>query len=309
MELDPPYTVSPFISSPEQQLGLGVAAGAIGGGAAPDLVAVSAAILHVYVDGSADMDIVHVDSGPGDPCPLALPSSLSGRDRAKRAVVVGPLLGSGVQIAVGTPTSTGAGAVSIFNVDVATQTVSCAMALRAPQGPISESLFGRALAIADFDNDGVADLLVGSPPAAVHLFRGPLTAAATPAKTIANPNAVGDTPGDFGMALAAFDLDGTPGAEALVGDPSAIVKNSIGAGNVHVYTGPTLGTEIPPALAEHDPKSGDGYGISIAGLRFCPPALDGGGGAPGACVTLPMVGAGSKVFTYFTVGKTDPRAK
>ena len=216
--LDPPYTPTEFITAPEMQLGAGVAAGDLGGGAAADLVAVSDTALHVYVDGSASADLSHADGGPGDPCPLAPPSALLGSDWTNRAVVVGRLLGSGVQIAVGTPNTTGAGTVSIFTVDVATQTFTCAQTLKPPAGAPANPLFGRALATGDFDHDGQLDLLVGSPPSAVYLYRGPITAA--PTKTLANPNPLGDGIGDFGKALAAFDLDGKPGDEALIGDPA-----------------------------------------------------------------------------------------
>jgi hypothetical protein len=304
--LDPPYTVSSFITGPEPELGIGVAAGDIGGGAAADYVALSSTSLHVYVDGAATSDLVRSDEGAADPCPVALPTALAGPDKINRAVVVGSLLGAGVQVAVSTPGVNGPGTVSIFTVDVATSTFTCAMALRPPSGAHADPLFGRALAIGDFDHDNQPDLLVGSPPSAVYLFRGPVTAA--PTRTIANPNPLGDVASQFGRALAAFDLDGLPGDEALIGDAAATVDGKLSAGNVHIYTGPTLATELRmPALAAHDPTSGDGYGTTVAGLPFCLPAGTDGGAA--GCQMLPMIGSGPKVFTYFTLGPTDPRTK
>jgi hypothetical protein len=301
LALDPPYAPTAFITGGEPQLGIGIAAGNLGGGPAADLVALSPTALHVYVDGSAGADLSQVDAGPGDPCPIQLSSALLASDRTNRAVVLGQLLDSGVQIAIGTPSATGAGTVSIFTVDVASpaQAFTCARTLKPPSGEPADPLFGRALATGDFDHDGHLDLLVGSPPSAVYMYRGPITT--TPTKVIVNPNPIGDGVGSFGKALAAFELDGKPGDEALVGDASAVEDGNAGAGNVHVYSGPMLEREIAPALAPHDPKAGDGYGSSVHGLRFC--------ATPGVCTTLPLIGSGPKVFSYFTVGAADPRVK
>ena len=49
----------------------------------------------------------------------------------------------------------------------------------------------------------------------------------------------------------------------FVGDPDAAVGGTTNAGNVTVYTGPTMTmlaskTTVPNPLAEHDPGSGHG---------------------------------------------------
>ncbi len=66
--------------------------------------------------------------------------------------------------------------------------------------------------------------------------RGPIAPGAAPTATIAAP--LGSA--SFGAALAAVNVDGVPGDEALVGDPGATINGLTGAGNVSIYTGPTL---------------------------------------------------------------------
>ena len=97
-----------------------------------------------------------------------------------------------------------------------------------------------------------------------------------------------------------------PGDEALIGDPGATLDGTTGAGNVAVYTGPSLSKPTPtPArvLADHEGSAGEAYGSAVGALPFC---------ASAPCVApplLPLVGAPAKAFVYFTVGPTDPRAK
>jgi hypothetical protein len=129
----------------------------------------------------------------------------------------------------------------------------------------------------------------------------------------------------FGAAVAAFDVDGVPGDEVLVGNADATVGGATTAGQVSIYTGPTL-TPLPAAfpnpLAEHDPGAGHGYGSAVAGMTFCPgivpsaspdggvdAAAPAGDGGAAACTTLPLVGSLSKVFAYFTLKTPDPRVK
>ena len=56
-----------FAEVADPGFGAGVAAGNIGGGAAPEIVVLSSNALHVFVDELPDDDTVNVD-GRGDPC-------------------------------------------------------------------------------------------------------------------------------------------------------------------------------------------------------------------------------------------------
>lgn len=288
--------VSQFVLSiSEPQLGVGVAAGSLGGAAASDLVAVSGSAVHVYLDGSASSELVASDSAA---CPLALSTSLPAVERINRAVAIAALTGAGAQIVVGTPALSGGGSVSFFTVDATAGTVTCAQRLTA-----AESQFGQAVAVGDFDGDGVADLLVGAPPNHAYLFKGPIAAGATPTATLTDAS----TGGAFGAAVVALNLDGKPGDEALVADPEATVSGQARAGNVLIFSGPALGTKGTIVLAAHDPSGGEAYGSALGALPFCTTMP-----CPATPPRLPLVGAAAQVFTYFDLGlgsTTDPRTK
>ena len=286
------FTPSSSLTANDSLLGAGVAAGNLTGGAAPDLVAASNSLLHVFVDGSTS----DIAPGAGDltSCPITLSEQVPNQDKSNRALVVGNLLASGPAIALGTPGAAAPGSVSFFT--ATTSAVTCAGVLTAPA--TTDSGFGQTLAIGDFDGDGVADLLVGAPPSRVYLYKGPVTPGAAPTATISAP--LGSA--SFGAALAAGNVDGKPGDEALVGDPGATLDAQTGAGTVTIYTGPKLATMATPVLADHDASSGEAYGSAVDVLPFC---------ASVPCVAppqLPLVGAPAKAFVYFTVGLTDPRA-
>ena len=112
MELDKPkddvlYPATSFAKVADPDFGVGVGAGNIGGGAAPEIVVLSSSTLHVYVDGLATNHLA--STGAADPCPIDFSSSLPDRDWVNRPVIVAPLLANGTQIAVGAPTMSGAG--------------------------------------------------------------------------------------------------------------------------------------------------------------------------------------------------------
>jgi hypothetical protein len=205
--------------------------------------------------------------------------------------------------------------VSIFDVDLTTGVFTCSATLTA-----TEARFGRSMALVDIDGDGTPDhLLVGAPPAHAYLYTLPLSAGQAPA-AMAGATAAGD----FGAAVAAFNIDKTPGDEMFVGDPDAAVGGTMTAGQVTIYTGPTMTmlpskTAFPNPLAEHEPGSGHGYGSGIAGMTFCPASAlsaavadagaSAGDGGVEACRPLPIIGALSHVFAYFTLNPPDPRVK
>ena len=122
MELDKPVpggapypTMTLRATVSEPQFGVGVGAGNIGGGAAPELVVLSEDTLHIYVDGQATSELARKWAGDADPCPLWFSPDIPDPNRA---VIVDSLLGTGTQIAVGTPVMSGTGHVTVFAVNV-----------------------------------------------------------------------------------------------------------------------------------------------------------------------------------------------
>jgi FG-GAP repeat len=278
------------------RFGLGVAAGALAGGDAPDFVVVSGDSLTVYVDGDPQMP-VPMAAPPAD-CTLMFSSGFLARDRLRRAVLVASLTGdpASAQIVVGSPQFDGKGTVSVFTV-AADGTATCAFTY---QG--ADPRFGHALATGDFDGDGALDLLVGSPPLHAFWIQGPLT----PASPIL-PVKLSSGSSELGSAVAALDVDGKPGDEALVGNPDATVSGGMLAGEVHVVTGAALDQELQ-VVRRLQPAGGDALGIQLAALPFC---KSGCGTSSAVVQSLALVGSNTRAFTYYDLGlgAPDPRAK
>ncbi|HVU52818.1 MAG TPA: VCBS repeat-containing protein [Polyangia bacterium] len=280
----------------DDRFGLGVAAGALAGGEAPDFVVVSGDALSVYVDG-ATPGVAMATPPPAD-CTIMFSPGFSPRDRLRRAVVVASLTGDPAtqQIVVGSPQLDGQGAVSVFTV-AGDGTATCAFTYHG-----ADPRFGHALATGDFDGDGTLDLLVGSPPAHAFWIRGPLT----PTSPIL-PVTLSAGGSELGSAVAAVNVDGKPGDEALVGNPDATVAGGALAGEVHVVTGAALTQELA-VVRRLQPSAGDVLGIALAALPFC----TSGCGTPAAAVQdLVLVGSNARAFTYYDLhlGAADPRAR
>jgi len=328
LDLDPPYAGAILLAVNEPQFGAGVAAGALGGGAADDLVALSSTTLHVFVDGATTAaSAYYTDTGTATQCPILLSDALPTRHRLNRAVRIANVQsGASNQIIVGTPSPLVGGAVSIFNVDTTARLATCALTLTAPGG---EQRFGEAVAVGDFDGDNVPDLLVGAPPSHAYYFRGPV-GTATPTETITSATGIA-----FGAAIAAVHVAGEKGDRAYIADPDATVGGQTTAGNVSVYIGFSASATPPPkmvmptpavsTLSDRSPSGSEAFGSTVAALPFCTTKtlpLDGGvdagpvdagprpdGGATAACTTVavPLVGSATSVFAYFTLGSFDPR--
>ncbi|HEY2903348.1 MAG TPA: FG-GAP repeat protein [Polyangia bacterium] len=288
----------------EAWLGIGVAAGdlKVGDATLPEYVVASPDFIHVYVDGKADGALTWPAAVGGTDCPVSLPG---GSDPNKiplsRPILIGHFWGEGTdpQIAFSTFGSFGAatkGSVSFLSVSAAG--LSCLGTL-----PGAEEDFGQSLGVGDFNGDLKPDLIVGAPPLKAYVYIGPL-AGTSPGIVLPSDPAVAT---QFGAAVGSINLDGAGMDMAIVGDPSAPVSGSSQAGTAQLFSfggskaTPTVTTGM--LLAAHDPAANAAYGSSVTGLPFC------GTCATGSAPRIPVVGAGGRVLTYFTLGKTDLRMK
>ena len=286
------FTGITLAASAEPYLGMGLAAGALTGGAAPDLVVASGTGLHVYVGGGP----TELSATTSAACPIALGGTVVARDRIQRAVLIAPLTGAGPVIAIGTPGLGGPGNVSFFAVDKTAGTLSCLFSVTAPGG---EPEFGRSLAVGRFQETGL-DLLVGAPPQHAYIFQAPIAAGAAPKTTLTGDTATGY----FGAAVASLAEVGQPLDTVFVGNPAATTNGQEGAGEVLEFGGVEVGPTGAQTLADRSAGTNDAYGSSVAALPFC---------ATSPCATptlLPLVGAANKAFVYFALfSGDDPRAK
>lgn len=143
--------------------------------------------------------------------------------------------------------------------------------------PAAGDRFGRALAVGDFNDDGVPDLAVGLPgrddgQGAVAVFRGqrgrPLRAFSFHTAQTQGLGSYGA--GNWGASLSAGDVDGDGFAEIAAGAPSGLRPDRQAAsGYVYVMRGSELGHVQGLVLWERSSTTNFGAGAqSEAGDRF-----------------------------------------
>jgi hypothetical protein len=299
--------------------GRAVGVGPVTAPGAVDYVIASDGSLSVLAGGSAGPGALVTIPKGADACdPTFDQATLDTRYKGRRSFLMKSLWSEGLegtmQVVLGSPhaSSTLGGTISFYGVRVAGESVGClgGAEMMTPEGA-KIPLFGVSLASGDFNDDRVPDLLVGAPPRRAFVFLGPLPAG------LATPIAIEDPAGvDFGFAVAALNVDGMPGDEAMIADPDARVNETEGAGHVQTwrYVAATnkMEREVSMTYADFTPGGGARYGYSVHALKFCTtptgatePVTSCADGDANAARVL-MVGAGNEVFLYFTVGDKIP---
>jgi hypothetical protein len=187
-------------------------------------------------------------------------------DTPARATTAQPFaLGGGRAVAAGLPQARpdgaprGSGAVVLLAGDRAR--------LLTPRRPERRAAFGTAVASADFDRDGRADLAVGSPGAragaasgtrgAVDVF--PAGADGEAARFTGPDDRLEGRGAGFGTALAAGDLDGDGYGDLLAGAPDSdpFPKEDRGSGTIRVLFGGPGGLTERRSRILRRPRPGD----------------------------------------------------
>jgi hypothetical protein len=318
------YTLSPMLDGavntlavpplPEEPgLGRGLAIGRVGGvETKSDTIVASDANLVVMVDGTTWTAPAVMGSG----CDPTFDATLDPRYKLHRPILAARLwpdpAGTTVQqIVSASPHAPGgaSGMVSFFSVTGAGTSfeLSCLAAVTAPK-PEMRARFGVSLATGDFNADGQVDLLVGAPGQNAYIYMGPFAAG-----TVPTPISISDSEGvDFGFSVAALNVDGNPGDEALIGDPYATVEGKSQAGRVTAYAvnAATMTTEVKKTYSDHNPEANANFGWTVSGLKFCTasPSPAAGMPCPSEVETsrVLMVGAANEVFLYFREGANIP---
>jgi hypothetical protein len=182
------------------------------------------------------------------------------------AAAVGDLDGDGrLDVAVGAPLAVPPGTTAEGTVSVYLNS-SAGLATSVASGwtvsGTSGSGFGRAIAVADLDGDGTAELIVGAPAyngvGAVFVYRrivgGGLVAVGSRVGSV--------TGGQFGAAVAAGDVDGDGHPEVLIGAPGS------GSGSVYDYgvtgSGASLALSFNPLSSVAGDQGGGQFGAALA---------------------------------------------
>ena len=168
---------------------------------------------------------------------------------------------------------------------------ACELAVRdlasggiAVYGKTAGARLGGGGVIGDFNRDGTADLLVGSPYAspggrteagAVYMWLGPIPASEDLATTLADYEIYGQRAGDhLGWTVAAGDVsgDGTDDMIFAAPDHDGSAANKSNAGAVYVKHGPATGTlDLSVASANRifrGNAAGDRLGLTLAAVDF-----------------------------------------
>ena len=269
--------------------GLGVAAGKVSGGPAEDWVVASLRDVTLLEDGRETAPIA-------SSCDLSIEESALEKYRF-RALAIGDFVSGGDrEIAVGVPRdATGRGRVVILS--KVGPALDCLLTISAPG---EQPRFGTALAVADFNDDGNLDLLVGAPPQRAFLYRGPLSSDMSPALELKHPTLMDSSPtGDFGFRVLGFDVDGAAGREIVVSAPELPIGGKTGSGQVFVFR--QNGSLLTP-VQDYSPEAEASFGFSLSALRFAPSGC-------GSQRSVLLVGSIREVFAFFRVpeGLPDPR--
>ena len=165
------------------------------------------------------------------------------------------------------------------------------MSIVAPGG---EPDFGADLVIADFDGNDLPDLAASAPSGnVVYIFFD--INAGTGASTQVDVSGPG-TSTEFGLSIAAGDLDGDGSDELVVGDRSVAHDGKSAAGSTYIYTFAGTNPSTPSEMFDNKPEQDEHFGTAVGVVAF-------------GTSNIVVVGADGEAFTYFrTLVSDDVRA-